>query len=190
MLPLIARYNARKVVVRSPTHINSKYATVKEETMHRRNQHIHIILSLILLSSCSSQVITWGEIEKNLSTTAGNFWIKKYPEPQNDNTIDKEAEDSRTISGDSAVEIIWLVPEGRVTKYILRYGTDQENLQSIVEIQTKNLSSVMHPKFGKVYKHIIMGVPANSKIYYTLQAGNELGLSDPTPVASETSRDN
>ena len=174
-----------------------QFSTIKTliRKTSRSSCKYYFVLMIFFACSCSPNNVTFEEIEKSLSTTAGNFWIKKYPDGVAENTFkenktpNKQSQESAE-ENNSAVEIIWLVPEGRVTKYILRYGTNQNSLDSVIELYSNDLTAVMHPKFGKVYKHIIMGVPGNSKIYYTLQAGNELGLSDPTPIASELSRGN
>lgn len=154
-------------------------------------------IALLILGSsisCTQTSPTFDQVSENISKTAGNFWIKKFPEEDADfsqqkNTNDQNDPYNRPPQDEnSAVELMWLVPEGRVTKYQLNYGTDINKLSSSVEIKTNTLASVMHPRFGKVFKYVLMGVPPRTKIFYTLQAGNEFGFSEPTPPASELSR--
>jgi hypothetical protein len=135
---------------------------------------------LLGFSSCSSG------LNQDLSKFGANFWIKKYPEekteisPISQNNLEEDLPEEKLTS----IELMWLVPQGRITKYILRYGISSDNLHESIEIPVKNLTPIMHPKLGKVYKYILNGVP-KTRIFYTLQAGNEFGLSDPTPVGFE-----
>lgn len=149
-------------------------------------------LLLPLILGCSSQNLAFDEVKESISKTAYNFWIEspdktKEALPEPELSVEQNEKSIENNKGNSAVELIWVVPEGRVTKYLLRYGMRHDDLNSIVELPIKKLTEESHPKFGKVYKYILENIPPKTEIYYSLQAGNEFGLSEPTPIASTNS---
>ncbi|HMO18875.1 MAG TPA: hypothetical protein PKA63_07960 [Oligoflexia bacterium] len=89
---------------------------------------------------------------------------------------------------DSVLEIVWVVPNDSVDRYRLNYGFDKNNLNNKVDISISQLTKVTHPKYGEVYKYLLTGIPAKKYIYYTLQAGNSHGFSEPTPVNEERAK--
>ena len=149
-----------------------------------------IFISGLLACSTTSSDSTLGNLNNGLNKFGNNFWIKKYPEPDSEisNIETSELEGESATQELTSIELMWLVPQGRITKYILSYGLSSDNLNASKEIPVKSLTPVMHPKLGKVYKYILNDVP-KTRIYYTLQAGNEFGLSDPTPVGFEKPAD-
>lgn len=111
-------------------------------------------------------------------------------EPQEEVSTDSEEEVDIEVPKPeiSAIQIEWKAPRANVTRYILRYGLSPNNLDSEEEIEIEDLKVQMHPMHGKLYKYTLIGLPTNAIVYYTLQAGNENGFSEATPVAKEEAR--
>jgi hypothetical protein len=111
-------------------------------------------------------------------------------EPQEEVSTDSEQESEVEVPKPeiSAIQIEWKAPKTNVTRYILRYGLSPNNLDSEEEIEIEDLKTQMHPLHGKLYKYTLIGLPTNAIVYYTLQAGNENGFSEATPVAKEEAR--
>ena len=160
-------------------------------------KNVLYLIAFLFVQACSNQNNILESGGEALSQTIDNLWIQN---PTDDSLIDSEnIEEVATIQPSttknpkplvkklSSIEIIWLFPEHKVSNYILRYGTSEDNLDSVVEFPVEELKIIDHPEHGKVYQYILKEIPAGASIYYTLQAKNILGLSDPTPIAVEKS---
>ena len=89
---------------------------------------------------------------------------------------------AQEVAETSWVELLWQVPDEKIDKYHIYYGSQPGNLSSHEEIEVTKLAVIFHPKFGKVYQYRIDDIPANAPIYVALQAENVNGISQPTPT--------
>ena len=140
-----------------------------------------LLISIISLSSCTVPEKLWKPLHPNKTESPSQTTI------QNQAQIKKQVQEEpavhkSAVANLSAVEIEWIVPTTRVTKYILRYGFSEEDLSDKIELTRNSLTPITDTKHGAVYRYLLSGIPANSTVYYTLQAGNELGYSEPTPI--------
>ena len=137
------------------------------------------ILLILALSSCALPEKLWKPKHPN----QGQHIAKQVGTVQETKFNDEETPPPRsTIYDLSAVEIEWIVPQTRVTKYILRYGLSPDDLNEKVEISRSSLTKVISNNHGNVYRYLLSGIPTKSTVYYTLQAGNELGYSESTTI--------
>ncbi len=144
-----------------------------------------VIFTLLILgfslSSCSLPEKLWKPLHLKRTESATNSRVQDHPQIEK-TTEEESLAPKSAITNLSAVEIEWIVPSTRVTKYILRYGFSEDDLSDKIEITRNSLTPITDTKHGAVYRYLLSGIPANSTVYYTLQAGNELGYSEPTPV--------
>lgn len=95
-----------------------------------------------------------------------------------DQTESEQDEAEKKVS----VELLWRIPEQPVEHYVLTYGPEPEQLFHRVVIPLLKLETKTHTQFGNVYRYVLHGIPLDSSLYFTLQAGNEKGLSPEAPV--------
>lgn len=85
----------------------------------------------------------------------------------------------------SVIEIEWKQPKSNVTRYLIKYGDQPQNLNREIEVGVGELKTIDHPVHGRLYSYTLAGFSSRGIVYYTLQAGNRFGFSDPTPIAKE-----
>lgn len=99
---------------------------------------------------------------------------------------DVKMETEQVNKGNDAINVIeleWRAPKTEVTRYLLRYGMNPDDLNVQVDIGIDEIKQEYHPLHGKLYKYFLLGLPSKTVVYYTLQAENQFGLSEPTPIA-------
>lgn len=144
---------------------------------------LSFIFLVFVLPSCSVSSSDNLELNSDLGEEPS-----QEPQEELDTEPEEEAPVEKVKPEISAIQIEWKAPKANVTRYILRYGLSPNNLDSEDEIDIEDLKTEMHPVHGKLYKYTLIGLPAKAIVYYTLQAGNENGFSEATPVAKEEAR--
>lgn len=83
------------------------------------------------------------------------------------------------------VALHWLIPEAKVSRYTLRYGTAPDELEHEAQIEAAALESGVDKVHGPVFRYAVPVKPEAEAVFYTLQAHNEHGSSPPTPVQKQ-----
>jgi hypothetical protein len=84
----------------------------------------------------------------------------------------------------SEIELIWKVPEKRVTKYLLNYGYSVDNLEFREEIELENLEQFDDGTNGQVYRYVIKNVAVDKSVYITITAIDKETSSKPSEVTT------
>jgi len=154
-------------------------------------------LSLFILEGCSSVggFQFWKKSDSQGTDSSGAFEASSLESAEADDvTASPETIDAKVrnpaASGplESVLEIVWIAPTESVDRYRLNYGFSRDNLSQQIEILVTDLVRTSHPKHGDVFKYLLTGLPAKKVVYYSLQAGNAYGFSEPTAVNEERAR--
>ena len=91
----------------------------------------------------------------------------------------------------SDVEILWEVPEDSVDGFVVRYGTDREQLANELKLASNELELRSDPQRGQVYRHVIRNVPSDKAVFVNIAAYRGAEVSPPSrlfevPVAEST----
>jgi hypothetical protein len=81
-----------------------------------------------------------------------------------------------------SVEILWQVPVEPVDKYYIYYGSDQNNLDKKAEVPVSQLEKIDHPVHGPLYRYVLTGIASNARVFFSIQAENQYGLSPKSPA--------
>lgn len=80
----------------------------------------------------------------------------------------------------SSIEIVWRVPAGPVTAFLILYGSDPEKLSSSVRLPVEDLEKYDDPNQGPVYRYYLQGVPPSLPVYVSMVSENSAGKSAPS----------
>lgn len=156
--------------------------------MKSEYKYLSVLLILFSLDACSLQSLSYLWVrpnEKNIEEKKPRSVIEIPDEIPEADLFELSTNEDQE---ESVLELVWLVPEGIVTKYLLTYGFDQDNVNTKLEVSVSELQTSLHPKYGQIYKYLLTGIPSGKKVYYKLQAGNIFGYSEPTEIVKERSK--
>jgi hypothetical protein len=104
--------------------------------------------------------------------------------PKTDNVKDKEEKQgslNTTIKND-ALEVYWRVPDIEVDGFVLSYGTKPDQLTERVRIEKDELRTLQDPTWGNVYRYVLLNIPKNEVVYFTLESFKGDQYSPPSSV--------
>jgi len=155
--------------------------------MKSKYRYLSVLLLLLFFDACSQRSLSSLWIRPNQDSIEDKKPVTVIEVPEEVQDADL-FELSSNEEEESVLELVWLVPEGMVTKYLLTYGFDPNNVSTKLEVSVSELQSSVHPKHGQIYKYLLRGIPSGKKVYYKLQAGNIFGYSEPTEIVKERSK--
>lgn len=84
----------------------------------------------------------------------------------------------------SDIEVVWLVPEQEVDRFVIEYGFKQHKLDQKVELEPRQLQITNDPKYGRAYRYLLHNLPKKQEIFLMLRSVKGEMRSDPTPIVS------
>ena len=71
---------------------------------------------------------------------------------------------------ESALEVVWKIPDEAVDEYVIRYGTRSDIPDKEVRVKASDVKTIDDSRYGKVYHHLLTDAPTNTTVYVSVAA--------------------